>query len=95
MDMDEMPKWPTEKPEHLGLANSSYWESYERARADAAMARLRVAVAALTKINAIYPKCWDLTNGNLAILDKKHIDTFEDAHEAVSSAINAIGPLPE
>lgn len=45
-----LPEWPKEKPEHLGLANSAYWERYERARAEAAMQRLRVAVDALDTI---------------------------------------------
>jgi hypothetical protein len=83
--------WP-EKP--FWDTDDTDWMRYERARADAWEARCRMAVEALKKINTIYPRCWDLTNGNLAIIDKKNVDAFEDAHGAVSEALALIGELP-
>jgi hypothetical protein len=81
----ELGGYPTDKDECV----------YERARAEAALARLRLAVEALTKINAIYPKCWDLVDGGLAVMGPKSVDAFEEAHEAVSEALSAIGEIPE
>lgn len=52
--------------------------------------KLREARKALKMINAIYPQCWDLTNGDLAVMGKKNVDEFEEAHEAVSNAIESI-----
>ena len=46
-----LPPFPASPPEHLGLANSAYWEQYERALKEAYAARLRVAVEALHRLS--------------------------------------------
>lgn len=79
--MSEMPKWP-EKPEHLGLANPVYWEAYERARAEAALARLRVAVKALESLR-------DLAQAIVGESCTYEVERISD------EAIQAIGEIPE
>ncbi len=56
--MNKLPPWPdiktfgNETPYGLALTSVQGWD-YERARADAAMARLRVAVEALKKVHEL------------------------------------------
>ncbi len=82
-----LPEWPQFAPRHREL-NKDLVE-YERARADAAMARLRVAVEALS---CLYP--------GLA-LDLRYADPDEDRDALVSrvqgieQALTAIGDLPK
>lgn len=80
--MSDLPRWPDAKPEHLGLANSTYWEAYERARAEAAIARLRVAVALLGKTYSVLGLILNITD--------REIELHDDIHEALED----IGEIP-
>ena len=87
MTNEKMPEWP-EKPRlsefsHINLARR---EDYERARADAAMERLKLAVEALLEIESQSRFDEDGIYYKMACI--------QDAVERASVAIVAIGPLP-
>lgn len=73
-----LPKWP-QKPKNLGLG--AYWETYERSRAEAAIARLKVAVEALRKYESIV----------VMYQDEDNVAGRSFAWEA----LKAIGEIPE
>ncbi len=106
MSTGDLPPWPDihnyqtvvrVRPDigPIYTSSSSQIEDYERARAEAAIARLRKAVEALRKISAVYRLCWDIEDGKIAIMEKRNVDEFELAHEAVSEALSLIGELPQ
>lgn len=88
----KLPEWPDSTPEirlHAGFVRATPMERYERARADAAMARLRVAVKLLDTAAAALERSYDATewpaNGQ---------SVQEKAALSVRRALAAIGPLP-
>ena len=95
MTTPPLPSWPAEKPEHLGLANASYWEAYERARADAWEARCRVAVALLQRLTGHYEcdDCW-YSCSTICCDENRKSDECDCGAQRVADVLATIGPLP-
>ena len=88
MTNEKMPSWPDTKT-FLGLKDATQFGdqwAYQRARADAAMERLKLAVEALLEIESQSRFDEDGIYYKMACI--------QDAVERASVAIVAIGPLP-
>jgi hypothetical protein len=60
--------WPEKLPQHDGYGGCAECEDYERARAEAAMARLRVAVEAFRELNHPNSVCKFIAGKALALI---------------------------
>jgi hypothetical protein len=88
MSTGDLPPWPTE-PFH---ASDEHWRAYERARAEAAIARLRKAVELLE------PQSKWLLMAAEEIAREGHDgwgNTCSQAADAIKEALSLIGELPK
>ena len=85
--MSELPEWPEQIPEAM-LWSHYTRATYERARADAAMTRLRVAVEALKEFEGFW------RSGNSVPVERAVIRQDHQAVLRLYEALTAIGELP-
>ncbi len=98
--MPEWPKHPNELYPPEFNANSDYWRAamhdYHRNRAEAAIARLKVAVDALKRHTSHYDceDCW-YSCATLICDDRRKSDECDCGAQSALDALSTIGDIPE